>query len=145
MNKKVALLTVVLLASAGAARADGPDLIELRQAGQDLVLGTFGGIHAVVDANGDIKKLDGSAKALQRWMMIFPSLFPAGTEQGHDTKALPAVWSDRAGFEKAAATFSDAAGKLADIAKTGDTNAFAAQVKVVGNACGACHHDYRAR
>jgi cytochrome c556 len=145
MKTKLALLTAVLLAGAGVAQAEGPDLIDVRQAGQDLVLGTFTGINLVVAAKGDIKKLDAPAKALQRWALVFPTLFPAGTEHGHDTKALPAVWSDRAGFQKAAVTFSDAAGKLAEIAKTGNAEAFAAQVKVVGQACGACHHDYRAK
>jgi cytochrome c556 len=145
MRKKLALLTVVLLAAGGVAQAEGLDPIAVRQAGQDLVLGTFTGIRAVVDAKGDIKKLDTPAKALQRWALVFPTLFPKGTETGHDTKALPAVWSDSAGFQKAAMTFSEAAGKLAEISKTGDLDAVAAQVKVVGNACGACHHDYRAK
>jgi cytochrome c556 len=145
MKKKLALLTVVLLAGAGVAQAEGPDLINVRQAGQDLVLGTFTGIRAVVDAKGDIKKLEQPAKALQRWALVYPTLFPKGTETGHDTKALPSVWSDSAGFQKAAMTFSEAAGKLAEIAKTGDADAAAAQVKVIGQACGACHHDYRAK
>ena len=145
MTKKLALLTVALLATAGVARVEGPDLIELRQAGQDLVLGTFGGIRAVVDAKGDIKKLETPAKALQRWALDFPALFPKGTETGHDTKALPAIWSDNAGFLKAAADFSAAAGKLAEIAKAGDADGIGAQVKAVGDACGACHRTYRAK
>ena len=145
MTKKLALLTVALLATAGVARAEGPDLIELRQSGQDLVLGTFGGIRAVVDAKGDIKKLETPAKALQRWALVFPTLFPKGTETGHDTKALPAIWSDNAGFLKAAADFSAAAGKLAEIAKAGDADGIGAQVKAVGDACGACHRTYRAK
>jgi len=145
MTKKLALLTVILLATAGVARAEGPDLIEVRQAGQDLVLGTFTGIRAVVDAKGDLKKLETPAKALARWAEVYPSLFPKGTETGHNTKALPEVWSDSAGFQKAAATFSEAALKLADVAKTGDAEAVAAQVKAVGDACGACHRTYRAK
>jgi cytochrome c556 len=145
MTKKLALLTMALLATAGVARAEGPDLIETRQSGQDLVLGTFAGIRAVVDAKGDIKKLEQPAKALARWGMLYPTLFPKGTETGHNTKALPEVWSDSAGFEKAAMTFSEAATKLADTAKAGDADAVAAQVKVVADACGACHKTYRAK
>ena len=39
----------------------------------------------------------------------------------------------------------DAADKLAELAKAGDTDAVAAQIKVVGDACAACHKTFRAR
>jgi cytochrome c556 len=71
-----------------------------------------------------------------------PGLFPAGSDGG-TTKALPTVWSDRAGFEKAAATLATEAGKLADIAKAGDQPGFATQWVVVRKTCGACHDTYR--
>jgi cytochrome c556 len=92
-----------------------------------------------------VKTLAPAASGLVAWMRVFPTLFPTGTDTGGNTKALPAVWSDRAGFEKADANFVEAAQKLADLAKAGDADAFAAQVKVVGEACGACHKDYRAK
>src|SRR3954452_2485813 len=145
MTKKLALMTVVLLATAGGARADGPDVIELRQTGMDLQAGDFTGIRAVVDLEGDIKKLEGPAKAIQRWAMVIPTLFTKGSEQGHNTKALPEVWSDNAGFQKAAATLGEAAGKLVEVAKAGDADGVAAQVKAIGDACGACHRTYRAK
>jgi len=53
------------------------------------------------------------------------------------------VWSDRAGFEKAAATLATEAAELANIAKAGDQAGFAAQWGVVRNACSACHDKYR--
>jgi cytochrome c556 len=58
---------------------------------------------------------------------------------------LPAVWSDPAGFHKAADDFVEAAEKLTQLAKTADAEAVAAQVKVVGDACAACHRTYRQR
>lgn len=144
MVRKCALV-VLTLALAGAAHAAGPDPIETRQAGQDLMLADFSGIRAVIAAKGDVKTLEKPAAALARWMKQYPSLFPPGSDKGHDTKALPAVWSDSAGFQKAADNFVDAADKLAELAKAGDADGVAAQVKVVGEACGACHKTYRAR
>jgi cytochrome c556 len=144
MTRKLALV-VLALALAGAAHAAGPDPIETRQAGQDLVLATFSGIRAVVAAKGDVKTLEKPADALARWMRQFPSQFPPGSDTGHNTKALPTVWSDSAGFRKAADTLADAADKLAQLAKAGDADGVASQVKVVGDACGACHKTYRAR
>ncbi len=144
MMRKLALV-VLALALTGAAQAAGPNPIETRQAGQDLMLGDFAGIRAVVAAKGDVKTLEKPADAMARWMKQFPSQFPPGSDTGHDTKALPAVWSDSAGFQKAADNFVEAADKLAQLAKAGDADGVASQVKVVGDACGACHKTYRAR
>ena len=142
------LATLAILAAAmggGVAHADGPDVIETRQAGQDLLAGTYAGIRAVVAAKGDVKTLENPAKAMARWIRQFPTQFPKGSEEGHNTKALPAVWSDMAGFQKAANDFADASTKLAELAKAGDADAVAAQVKVVGDDCAACHRTFRAR
>jgi len=144
MMRKLALVTVALVL-AGAAQAAGPDPIETRQAGQDLMLGDFAGIRAVVAAKGDVKTLEKPADAMARWIKQFPTQFPPGSDTGHNTKALPAIWLDPAGFSKAADNLVDAADKLAQLAKAGDTDGVAAQVKVVGDACGACHKTYRAR
>ncbi len=92
-----------------------------------------------------MKTLEVPAKAMARWIRQYPTLFPPGSDQGHTTKALPAVWTDMAGFQKDADTMADAADKLAELAKAGDADGVAAQVKVVGDACGACHRAYRAR
>jgi cytochrome c556 len=145
MLRELALLAALTLATGGIARAEGFAVIELRQAGQDLLSGDYAGIRAVVAAKGDVKSLEDPAKAIGRWMRQFPSLFPKGSEVGHNTRALAAIWSDPDGFQKAAGNLVDAATKLAELAKAGDAEAVAAQVKVVGDACAACHRTFRAR
>ena len=75
-----------------------------------------------------------------------PSLFPAGTGPGAtamQTHALPAIWTDRAGFEKAAANYASAADKLSEFARADDAAGFAQQLGVVSKACDACHSDYK--
>ena len=134
-----------MLSVMGAARADGPDPITLRQTGMDLNAGTFAWVKAVVTAKGDVKPLENAGKALARWSTVFPALFPPGSDKGGDTKALPEIWSDSAGFKKDAETFGAAATKLASDAKAGDADAVAADFKSVGEACGACHKAYRAK
>lgn len=143
MTRKLALLAaMVLAAGAVAAQAEGFDPIETRKAGQDLLAGTFAGVKAVVTANGDVKTLEGPGNAIKRWALVFPTLFPAGSDKG-DTKAAPAIWTDNAGFQKDAEALSAAGGALATAAKAGDATAVAAAFKDVGAACGACHKDYR--
>jgi cytochrome c556 len=132
----------LVLAVGGAAQAQGINPIETRQTGLDLLAGTFAGVKAVVTANGDVKTLEGPAKAIKRWGVLFPTLFPAGSDTGN-TKAAPAIWSDSAGFQKASMALSTAGGELEAAAKAGDATAAAAAFKGIGEACGACHKEYR--
>jgi cytochrome c556 len=142
----VGLAALLSAGTLAGARAQMPmDPIETRQAGQDLLAGDFGGIQAVVALKGDVTKLENPAKAMARWIRQFPSQFPKGSETGHGTKALPAIWTDFAGFTKVAEDFAVASDKLAELAKAGDAAALPAQIKVVGDACGACHRTYRQR
>jgi cytochrome c556 len=146
MTRNVATMAIVAVLCMGVARAqEAIDPIETRQAGQDLLSADFAGIRAVVAAKGDVKTLVNPAKAMARWIRQFPTQFPKGSDKGHDTKALPAVWTDMAGFQKAANELATEADKLAQLASAGDADGVAAQVKVVGDACSACHRTYRAR
>jgi cytochrome c556 len=140
------ILAAILIVSVSAFTYPGmPDVIEMRQAGQDLLECDFDGIRAVVEANGDVGSLEASAKAMARWIRQFPSQFPAGSEQGHNTKARPEIWSDHAGFETAASKMADAADRLAELAKAENTEGVKLQVKAIGAACRDCHRDYRSR
>ena len=147
MTRTMSVLALVLAvgaltAAAGSRRDDADQLIAARQAGFKLQGAAFGGMKAVIDAGGDVKTQAFAASAIAGWARALPGLFPAGSDGG-STKALPTVWSDRAGFEKAAATLDAEATKLAALAKAGDQPGFAAQWTVVRNACSACHDNYR--
>lgn len=136
------LAASVLTAAVASRRDDADQLIAGRQAAMKLSGAAFGGIKATIDAGGDVTKLGFPAKALTDWGRAMPGMFPPGSDGG-TTKALPTVWSDRAGFEKAAATYEAAARKLGDLAKAGDAPGLAAQWAVVRGTCGACHDTYR--
>jgi cytochrome c556 len=152
MKKTLAMVGLVALGVAAAAQvgvaqtpAPNVDVIAVRQAGYDLLGATVGGVSVGLKANVDVKSFAGSADAISAWAKQIPGLFPPGSDQGHNTKALPAIWSDRAGFEKDAADLGAAADKLETLAKAGDTAGFTDQLKVVGAACGACHRAFRAK
>jgi cytochrome c556 len=145
MIKVLIPLAISTLLVSSVARADGPDLVEIRQAGQDLLAGDFDGIRAVVEAKGDVESLETPARAMARWIRQFPAQFPAGTAQGHGTKAQPAIWSDAEGFRKAADEMADASDRLAQFAKAGNAEGVTKQVKEIGAACRDCHRVYRAR
>ena len=72
----------------------------------------------------------------------FGDLFPPGSETGEGTEAAPAIWEDRAGFDKALATWSDAV----DAAIAANPQTVEETKPVAGpifNACKGCHDDYR--
>lgn len=142
MTGKLALVTAVVLAVCGAAQAADPDILEVRQTGMDLVGGTFAGVKAIVTANGDVKTLEASGKAIQRWGKLIPVMFPTGSDKG-DTKASPKIWTETAEFQKDSIALSTAGEALATAAKAGDATAVAAAFKEIGEACGACHKEFR--
>jgi cytochrome c556 len=145
MTKRIALCAAIMLAGLSAARADGLDPIAVRQAAFSLNNGDFAFIRSVVAAKGDVKPLEVPASAIAKWAAVIPSMFPKGTETGGNTKALPEIWSDQAGFQKIALALGSAATKLAADAKAGETDAVAADTKALGEQCGACHKAYRAK
>ena len=70
------------------------------------------------------------------------NLFPAGTETGEGTRAAPAIWEDRAGFEAAIATWQQAIdGALAANPASGEE--LGPAVGPVFKACKNCHDTYR--
>jgi cytochrome c556 len=97
---------------------------------------------ATLDSGGDLAALAPRIEWLTRWSQELPTLFPAGSDTGSSV-ALPEVWSDRAGFETAAAHFRTAVEALAAPAAAGDRADFRAAWTAVRASCDACHDHYR--
>jgi cytochrome c556 len=152
-RKRLTLATgaVLALASAvpGLLKAQDQasiDVIATRQAGQDLVAGSFTGmLQAVKNKVPDVKPFAQPARAIAKWEPQFRTLFPPGSDHGDNTRALPAIWTNRAGFNKASADLETAATKLSEVARSGNQEGFATQLQVVAEACDACHKQFRAR
>jgi len=70
------------------------------------------------------------------------SLFPEGSDTGHDTEALPAIWTDRAGFDQRLADF----GAAVDAAAAANPQSVAELqpvLKGIIDTCKGCHDNYR--
>lgn len=83
-----------------------------------------------------------SLKTFQEAPPVYITLFPEGTETGYDTEAKSTIWTDRAGFEAALRTFSDAV-DAAIAAAPQDLEALNAAAGPVFKACKDCHEGYR--
>jgi cytochrome c556 len=98
--------------------------------------------HAVDDPSADLAALAPRIEALTRWSEELPTYFPEGSDTAA-SGAKPELWSDRAGFEAAAARFRTAVAGLAAPAAANDHAAFLTAWTAVRTACGACHDSYK--
>jgi len=143
-----ATLTAIPLTAALAQTPPAPagltpeQIVAARQAGYFLSGGSFASMKFAAEAGADVRQLVFPARALARWARTLPSLFPAGT-QLPSSKALPEIWSDRAGFEARASAYAESAGRLAEAAQSGDREAFLARWAETRATCSACHDSYR--
>jgi cytochrome c556 len=70
------------------------------------------------------------------------ALFKGGAP-GKGSAAKAEIWSDWAGFEKAAKAYEDATPQLVPAAQSKDSAKLADAVKAVGATCGGCHKPYK--
>jgi cytochrome c556 len=93
---------------------------------------------ALIRANANV--IGGYADQLGTW-------FPAGTAMGGPVKtsAKPEIWTDRAGFTKAAADFSAAAKNFRATAQGNDLAATGKALQALGGTCKSCHEKFRAK
>lgn len=137
--------TGMALAQGAATLLTADQVVATRKAGMNLQAGNLIAMKQAVEAGTDVKPLVGSAKSLAGWGRVIPTVFPAGTEAAGATKARPEIWSDRAGFERAAANLVAQADKLSQLADANDKAGFAAQYTATTQACGGCHRNYQVR
>lgn len=118
------------------------DIVQARRVGYYLSTQAVGQIKAGTEEGGDLRRARFAAQILVRWAETLPAMFPEGTDI-EGSKALPTIWSDREGFEAAAAAYRDGAQGVMDAAETGDREATNAAFLTMAAACQACHVKYR--
>jgi cytochrome c556 len=82
------------------------------------------------------------AQSIQALSKLIEDAFKKEITEGK-TDAKPDVWQDWQKFVDAAKLLGEESSKLATVAKSGDMEAIAAQVKATGKACGDCHKPFR--
>ena len=145
--KKIMLLATALVAIPIAAVAQSAltpeQIVAARQSAYALSAANFVQLKAQADAGVDVHTLTFPSRTLARWARNLPNLFPTGTNLPN-SKALPTVWSDRAGFEARAAAYAAAATAMAEAAQSGDRAVFLTRWAAVRQTCSDCHDTYRA-
>jgi cytochrome c556 len=140
-------LTAMALAL-GAATLAGPalaqgDVIAERRAGLKRMGEHMQAMKGVVDSRGDVRPLAATVDDMIAWYRTLPDRFPPGSDRG-DTRALPALWTEKANFDTVANNMVNQLQVLRAAAASGDAAAFASAYGQTGQTCGTCHRPYRA-
>lgn len=87
-------------------------------------------------------ELTAVAAGLQALTRDIPSLFPEGSDFG-ETDAKSEIWEDWDTFEQRAVSTRDAVDAFAASVEQGDRTEMLRAFKDMGDACKACHEDFR--
>jgi cytochrome c556 len=136
----------------GGAAPAGPTpaerAIEYRQAVYKIVAGNFQPLAQIAQGKADFKPeaATKSAARLSQIATFVGDAFPEISKEGK-TRALPAIWSNRAEFDALVKDFVTHTKTLADVtensASAGDE--YKAAVAAVGNDCKSCHDKFRSK
>lgn len=132
----------------GNQQSPADQAINYRKALYTVIGGNFNGIGAVMRGGAEYNAAD-IAKRAERVAFLASmtaDAYPEISKEGN-TRAKPEIWSNRAGFDKAQQAFVESTAALAALVKTDKTNsaAFKAAAGKVGESCGGCHDNFRAR
>jgi cytochrome c556 len=144
---RVTTLVLVMTASGVAFAADdAKNLVEYRWAVMSAFGGHAGAIAKVVKGEAPYTEhVSRHAAAIATTASMVRDIFPKGTgpDAFADTDALPAIWEKPDAFKKAQDDFVAAAAEFAEAAKSDDRKTVLVGFKKLGDACGACHKDFR--
>jgi len=133
---------VLALGTAGAALA-ASDLAGQREADMKAIGGSLKTGFDMVQGKTefDAAKAKAAMETIAAKATNFPTLFPEGSETA-DSKAAPAIWTNKADFEAHAAKLATDA-TAAAAATEGGVDAFKGAIGAVAANCKACHQTYR--
>jgi cytochrome c556 len=140
----LALAGIVTALPAAAQFAKPEEAVKYRRAVFTVMATHFGRVGAMVQGKAPFDAAAAQANIeIATMMSKLPyAAFGPGTDVG-DTRAKPNIWTDTDKFKAAAAKMQDAMAHLNSVAKSGNLDQIKAAFGPVGQACKACHDDFR--
>jgi cytochrome c556 len=140
-----ALLLAALALPASSQQMKAENQVKYRRAAYQLMNLNFGSLEAMVENKKPFNHDEAARNAEFVAMLatVPKAFFGEGTDK--DTRAKPEIWKNRADFDSKMDKMASEAAKLPAVVKAGDMGAFRKQVHDVGEACKACHDEYRAK
>jgi cytochrome c556 len=146
--KKSAIAALVLAAAALPAvsqQMKAENQVKYRRAAYQLMNLNYGSLEAMAENKKPFNKDEAvrNAEFVAMLSTVPKGFFGEGTDK--DTRAKPEIWKNRADFDSKMDKMTGEAAKLPAVVKAGDMGAFRKQVHDLGEACKACHDEYRAK
>lgn len=147
-TRTLACVTALTLAPLATAHMDEKEPLQsYRQSYFALLAANFGPLGAM--AQGDMPWNDEMVQLFAADLQSVSSLnlmrgFAEGSERG-TTRAKPEIWENLNDFEAKLQDMRDAVDGLSAVAASGDREQIAQQIGTVGQACKACHDDYKSK
>jgi len=141
--------SLVAMSSTTVLAANGAESLALRRAVMQSIGAHFGATVAAIKS-GNKKRIQAAARHAQAINTLSKGIViltpPGSGASAGKTGALPKIWQDWAGYQKAAAGLTAESAKLVAALKTGNAKASMSQFGRTGKVgCGGCHGTYRAK
>ena len=146
--KRLVALGLAALAAPALAQSSPAQIVQERREGLRAMGQHMEAMAAIARAGSDPRPAVERVQAIEAWFRGFPARFPPGTQQGApglETRALPAIWSNFADFERLSQALPARLAALREAAASGNAGQFGQALQAAGAACGDCHRPYRAR
>jgi len=148
LSSFAAITAAIVSCGAVAAWATTPEEVVAQR---EHTMDTFGDSVKVLtgfvrDGKGTIDDVKAATAKMKEASADLLSLFPEGTAVGvGKSAAKPEIWTNWADFQTKVKGAQDAIAALDAAAQSGDDAKVKAAFPAVGQACGACHQDYRVK
>lgn len=135
---------VAVAAPASAQFAKPEDAVKYRQSALALIGNHMGRINAQLKSGSpNVQAIQSSAALIETLSKLPFEAFTPGSDMVANTKVKPEYFKDTAKVKELTEKMQGEVSKLAAVSKTGDVKSIQAQFGAVGQACKACHDDYR--
>jgi cytochrome c556 len=150
MNKSLVAVALAValgsLAGFAAAQAKPDVMVKQRQSAMTLIGKYWGPIAGMASGkvspyNADV--VSRNATYLENLAQMPWDGFHENTKDEKNTKALPAIWSEKAKFDDLAQRLQTETAKLGELARKKDEAGVKQQYAAVGKTCGSCHESFR--
>lgn len=143
----VALVTAVAIIGTAHSHTGAKGIVKERMDLMQVLAKSVKAIKGAIVAPGapteaGRRTIAASAAIIEKHALRMLTMFPKGSN-AHPSEALPSIWADWPGFEKAARAMAVAAAKLKTTAVTGGRTSLLGDFTGVARTCGACHATYR--
>ncbi len=139
-----AAASFALAAPVHAQFAKPEDAVKYRQSAFALMSNHMGRIDSQLKSGSPNMRAIQSSAALVETLAKLPfEAFTPDSDMLPNTRAKPELWNDTAKVRQLTERMQAEVAKLSATAKGGDARAIRTQLGAVGQACKACHDDYR--